>query len=124
MGRFGHESLINYGSLAALAGKRTRFWRPRTVTYAAVLATIVTVASALVIVRVPFEASVSRTPGSLYTIDADGWVRNTYLLRIANNRPGTAMSFNVSVDGIEDAEVLTPALELDEAENRMVAMVV
>src|SRR5690606_16874734 len=124
MGRFGHESLIQYGSLAALAGKRTRFWRPRTVAYAAVLTTIVAVASALVMVRVPFEASVSRTPGSLDTIEADGWVRNTYLLRIANNRPGMSMSFDVSVDGIQNAEVLTPSLELDEAENRMVAMVV
>ena len=124
MGRFGHESLIGYSNLATLAGRRTRFWRPRTVAYAAALTTIVAVGAALVTVRVPFEASVSRVPGSLYTVDDDGWVRNTYLLRLANNRPGASQSFTVSVEGIADAEVLTPTVELKEAEGRMVAMVV
>jgi cytochrome c oxidase accessory protein FixG len=124
MGRFGHESLIGYSNLATLAGRRTRFWRPRTVAYAGALTTIVAAAVAMVMLRVPFEASVSRTPGSLYTVDADGWVRNTYLLRLANNRPGGPLSFTVRVEGIEHAEVLTPPLELQEAEGRMVAMVV
>ncbi len=124
MGRFGHESLIQYGSLAKLAGRRTRFWRPRTVAYAAVLSTILLAGTALVNLRVPFEASVTRAPGSLYTVDADGWVRNTYLLRLANNQPDRMLSFDVSVDGLVDAQVVTPRVELLPEEGRVVPLVV
>jgi cytochrome c oxidase accessory protein FixG len=124
MGRFEHESLIGYSSLATLARKRTRFWRPRTAAYAGVLTLLSAALVALVLTRVPFEASIARTPGSLYTVDTDGWVRNTYLLRIANNRPGSAVSFTVAVEGLDDAEVLAPELRLESAEGRMVPVIV
>jgi cytochrome c oxidase accessory protein FixG len=124
MGRFGHESLIGYGSLATLARRRTRFWRPRTVAYAALLAALVTGLSALLAVRVPFDVSVARAPGTLYTVDDDGYVRNTYLLRISNNLPGDAVSFNVAVEGIAGAIVATPGFELESTEGRIVPLVV
>ncbi len=124
MGRFGHESLIQYTSLTKLAGRKERFWRPRTVAYAAILSTILLTGAVLVNVRVPFEASVARAPGSLYTIDDDGFVRNTFLLRVANNRPDAALAFAVSVEGLQDAEVVTPAFELAPEEGRIVPLVV
>jgi cytochrome c oxidase accessory protein FixG len=124
MGRFGQESLIGYSNLAALAGRRTRFWRPRTVAYATVLTTLTAALITLVAIRVPFEASITRTPGSLYTVDDDGYVRNTYLLRIANNRPGMPVDFTFGVEGLSDAQVLTPAVELRAAEGRLVPVVV
>jgi cytochrome c oxidase accessory protein FixG len=124
MGRFGHETLIGYGNLAALQGRRTRFWRPRTVGYAALLTGLTAALSLLLVLRVPFDASVSRAPGSTYAVDPDGFVRNTYLLRISNNLTGAPVSFTVDVEGLEGAVITTPRLELESTEGRMVPLVV
>jgi polyferredoxin len=124
MGRFGHESLIGYSNLATLQRRRTRFWRPRTIGYAALLATLVVSLTALLTVRVPFDASVARAPGSLYTLDDDGYVRNTYLLRVSNNLPGEPVSFTVAIDGLAGAEVTMADLELASTEGRIVPLVV
>jgi cytochrome c oxidase accessory protein FixG len=124
MGRFEHESLIGYSNLATLARRRTRFWRPRTIAYASVLTTLTAALITLVVIRVPFEASITRTPGSLYTVDDDGYVRNTYLLRIANNRPGAPVNFTFGVEGLDQAQVLAPEVALNSAEGRMVPVVV
>jgi cytochrome c oxidase accessory protein FixG len=124
MGKLGHESLVGYSSLATLAGRRTRFWRPRTIGYAALLTLIVGSMATLLATRVPFEASVSRAPGSTFTVDPDGWVRNTYLLRIANNATGDPVTFHIRVDGLDGAEVVAPDFALDAAEGRLVPVVV
>jgi cytochrome c oxidase accessory protein FixG len=124
MGRFEHESLIGYGSLATLAGRRARFWRPRTIGYAALLAGLVVSMTALLALRVPFDASVARAPGSLYTLDQDGYVRNTYLLRISNNLPGEPVSYAITVEGLHGAEVTTQPFELASTEGRVVPLVV
>jgi cytochrome c oxidase accessory protein FixG len=124
MGRFEHESLVGYSNLATLQGRRTRFWRPRTVAYAALLSALAVGMTSLLALRVPFDASVARAPGSLYTLDSDGYVRNTYLLRISNNLPGAPIAFSVDVDGLAGAEVTIQEFELAATENRVVPMVV
>jgi cytochrome c oxidase accessory protein FixG len=124
MGRFGHEPLIGYSNLATLQGRRTRFWRPRTVAYAALLTGLGIALAAMLATRVPFDASVSRAPGSLYTIDADGFVRNTFLLRISNNLPGEPVAFTVNVEGLQGAEVSIAPVELAATEGRVVPLVV
>jgi cytochrome c oxidase accessory protein FixG len=124
MAKLGHESLIGYSNLATLARQRTRFWRPRTVAYASLLTGLAAALATLLIVRVPFDASVARAPGTLYTVDDDGWVRNTYLLRISNNQPGEPVAFTVSIDGLDGAEIVTPDFELAATEGRMVPLVV
>jgi cytochrome c oxidase accessory protein FixG len=124
MSRFGHTSLIGYSNLATLQGRRTRFWRPRTVGYAALLSALAVGMTTLLATRVPFDASVARAPGSLYTVDDDGFVRNTFLLRISNNLPGEPVAFSVNVDGLAGAEVTVPPVELASTENRVVALVV
>ena len=40
--------------------------------------------------RVPFQVTVNRAPGSLYTVDSDGSTRNTFLLKIVNKDPDPA----------------------------------
>jgi cytochrome c oxidase accessory protein FixG len=124
MAKLGHETLVDYGSLATLARKRRRVWRPRTAAYAAVLTTIAATLVLLVSTRVPFEASVARAPGSLFTVDPDGYVRNTYLLRVANNAPGEAVMFRVELDGVDGAELVAPPFELEASEGRMVPVVI
>jgi cytochrome c oxidase accessory protein FixG len=125
MTKLGHRTLIDYDTLARVQGRPRRVLRPRTIAYAALLATLVATGITLLARRVPFEASVARAPGSLYTVDGDGWVRNTYLLRIANNAPeDDSVRFQVSVEGLADAEVTVTPLALAREEGRMVPLVV
>lgn len=124
MGRFGHETLIDYGNLAALQKRRTRFWRPRSIGYAALLTGLTTALATLLATRVPFDASVARAPGSTYTVDDDGFVRNTYLLRISNNLTGEPVAFRVNVEGLDGAELVQPELALESTEGRLVPLVV
>jgi cytochrome c oxidase accessory protein FixG len=153
MGRFGHDTLVGYGTLTAaqlqaapvqanaaaqqaaaavqqsaaaqqVAAPRPRLWRPRTIGYAALLTGLTAALVILLAVRVPFDAAVARAPGSTYTIDPDGYVRNTYLLRISNNLRGDPVSFTIGVEGLEGAQLTSPALELASTEGRLVPVVV
>ena len=81
----GHETLVRYSSLSADEGRERRTLRPRTVVYGGLLTTLAAAGIVLVLGRVPFEASVNRVPGTLFTMDADGFVRNTYMLKITPN---------------------------------------
>jgi polyferredoxin len=125
MGRLGHESLIRYTTLAEQQGRASRRLRPRTVVYATLLSGIAAAFIAVVSSRTPFEATVSRVPGSLFTVDADGWVRNTYLLRITNNEPSPApIRFDVRVEGIAGAQVVAQPVALGTTESATLPLVV
>ena len=125
MERLGHPTLVAYGSIAEEEGRKPRRWRPRTFVYGALLLTIVVVGGVLVAKRPAFEASVNRAPGSLYTVDADGAVRNTYLLQILNKDPSEIPArYDVSVTGLEGAEVLAEPVEIPSTESRTVPLIV
>jgi polyferredoxin len=125
MSELGHETLIDYSSLAGSQGKQPRRLRPRTVIYGGMLTGIAAAFVVLVSGRIPFEASVNRSPGTLYTLDADGFVRNTYLLNITNNYPGdTTVSYSVSVEGLEGAQVHLPVIQMAPEETRTLPLVV
>ena len=125
MGRLGHRTLVDYGSLGGLAGRKVRLLRPRTVAYGVLLAGLTAAAMTLLALRVPFEAAVSRAPGSLFTVDADGYVRNTYFLRLANNaaRPDS-LRFAVHVEGLEGAQVTAPNVSLAPSQDVLLPLVV
>jgi polyferredoxin len=143
MDRLGHETLVQYGSLVQLARRgaaagpgapppstRAGGWRrprPRVLAYGALLSGLVLTAVLMVGARVPFEAGVARAPGSLFTLDEDGYVRNTFLLRIANNAPddgGEPLAFRVEVRGLPGAQVVAPEVALHAAQSRIVPLVV
>ena len=125
MGRIGHESLIRYTTLAAQQGQPSRRLRPRTVVYATLLTGIAAAFIAVVNTRAPFEATVSRVPGSLFTMDDDGWIRNTYLLRITNNEPSDRpLPFAVRVKGLQGAEVTAQPVALGTTETATLPLVV
>ena len=67
MGRLGHETLVSYSTVATAQGRPPRRLRPRTVAYGALLTGIAAVFVGMVLTRTPFEATVSRAPGSLFT---------------------------------------------------------
>ena len=126
MDKLGHESLVTYTSIAIARGRKPRRVRPRTVAYASLLGTIATAAIILLVTRVPFEAAVARAPGSLFTVDDDGWVRNTYLLRVTNNAADTsAVTYRVRVDGMpREAQIVAPDVTLRSNESATVPLVV
>lgn len=125
MDRLGHETLVDYSSMAEGEGRTVRRMRPRTFIYGGLLASILLFGFTLLVQRVPFEASVNRAPGSLFTVDADGFIRNTYLLQITNNKAGEeAVTFQVEVVGLDGAEVLTQEVRLASTETRTVPLVV
>ena len=125
MDKLGHPTLVAYGSIAESEGRKVRRWRPRTILYAAILVGIIAAGAILAANRVDFEATVNRAPGSLFTMDADGYTRNTFLLKITNKNPSTErVQYDISVSGIEDAEILTDTVELGSTETRTIPLIV
>ena len=125
MERLDHETLVAYRSVAQLEGRKPRLVRPRTVAYAALLVGLVVSGAAMVAGRVPFEATVNRAPGSLFTVDNDAHVRNTYLLKITNNDTGDErVTYRIRVEGLDNAEVVAPPLELAASESRTTPLVI
>ncbi len=97
--------LIRYDSLEGLAGRITRWLRPRTLVYAALLLVGAGVATwALSTVR-PANAGVTRMAGAPYFVDADH-VRNQFLVRLVNKRD-EAVRFTVVLPDAPAALVRT-----------------
>jgi hypothetical protein len=126
MEQLGHPTLVAYTSVTEMEqGKRPRLVRGRSLAYAALLVGLVVTGGAMVVGRVPFEATVNRAPGSLFTIDADGYVRNTYLLKVTNNDPSSEpVAYRVRVEGLERAEVVAPPMTLGPSESRTTPLVI
>lgn len=128
MEKVGHKGLVSFGSENQLKGKQgVRRLRPRTVAYGGLLTGIAAAAVTLMTARAPFDAAVQRAPGSLFTMDADGYVRNTYLLRVTNKQAGDgAVAFHVEVDGLPEgtAQVMVPDLSLKTTESQTVPLII
>ncbi|MCG6957526.1 MAG: cytochrome c oxidase accessory protein CcoG [Gemmatimonadetes bacterium] len=125
MGRFEQPTLVRYSSIAVDEGRNPRPFRPRTLVYGGLLTALTAASVVLLLGRVPFEATVNRAPGSLFTVDADGYVRNTYLVKITNNAESSGpVPYRVAVQGLEGAEVVIPEVTLAPEESRTVPMVV
>jgi len=121
----GHETLVRYSSLSADEGRKRRTLRPRTVVYGGLLTTLAAAGVVLVLGRVPFEASVNRVPGTLFTMDADGLVRNTYMLKITDKDGDPASrTFEVTIDGLPQAETVIQSVELPALGTRTIPLVV
>ncbi|MFN7147114.1 MAG: 4Fe-4S dicluster domain-containing protein, partial [Myxococcota bacterium] len=80
MGRKGYPSLITYR-----APEAQPLLRPRTIAYGGLLVALSLALVGLLVAERDLSASISRAPGTLYTVDADGFVRNTFLLRVSND---------------------------------------
>ena len=125
MGRFGHETLVSYSTVATTHGRPPRRLRPRAVAYASLLTGIAATFVGMLVTRTPFEATVSRAPGTLFTVDPDGFVRNTYILRITNNDPAAGLlPFHVSVEGLEGATITAQDIRLGSTESAALPLVI
>jgi cytochrome c oxidase accessory protein FixG len=125
MGKLGHPTLVKYGTIAETQGKKPRLIRPRTVVYAGLLTAVSAAIVSVIAFHEPLEAHVQRAPGSLYTVDEDGWIRNTFMLKLVNNDVDPKPErFAVAIEGLEDAELIAPDVELGSTESRTVPLVV
>ncbi len=125
MSRFDQPTLVRYSAIASDEGRKTRPFRPRTMVYGGLLTTLTAAAVVLLLGRVPFEANVNRAPGSLFTEDADGFVRNTYLLKVTSKDAVIVpVDYMVAVEGLEGAELVMSPLTVAPEESRTIPLVV
>ncbi len=126
MGKAGKQSLIEYNTQAAVTGAKPRLIRPRTVAYLTLMLAATTGIVAMLALHQPMEASVSRSPGPLWTVDTDGWVRNTFLLDVTNNEAvDTPVKYTVTVTGLPEGAVFdVPEIVLGTTQHRRVPLIV
>ncbi len=126
MDRLGHPTLVRYTTQAEEEGRRRRVLRPRTAAYGSLLGVLALALVVTLATSQDLEVTVNRAPGSLYTIDSDGAVRNTYLVRVANTsgHGGAVEEVTIEVSGLPEAEVLIPPIGLRPDEDRTVPMII
>lgn len=113
-------SLVSY---TALSG-HWRFLRGRTAVYGTLLVLLTVAGIALAWNRHDLNGMVSRAPGSLFNVDADGWTRNTFLVRLTSEEMKSE-SYTISVTGLpERSEVMVPPVTLGPGEQVTVPLVV
>lgn len=103
LGKLDQPSLITYTTAATMNGQKPRMLRPRTVVYAGIILTVVAIFGFLAVHRHELYANVNRAPGTLYMVDSDGWIRNTFMVRITNDHPDgdhQAVPVTLSVEGM------------------------
>jgi cytochrome c oxidase accessory protein FixG len=82
------KGLVRYDSLNGLEGKKTRYFRPRTIFYSVLMLLGVVAFSFALSTLKPVRLSAARLSGAPYFVN-DGTVRNQFQLRIMNNRNET-----------------------------------
>jgi cytochrome c oxidase accessory protein FixG len=92
------RGLIRYDSQSAFSGRRTRWIRPRTLLYFALLVLGASVAGWALSTVKPANFGVTRMTGAPYIVDATT-VRNQFLVRIVNKH-NTPERFVITLDGL------------------------
>ena len=125
MGRQGAPSLVNFTSLAELERRPRKRFRVRPVLYASLLALVLGAMAVVLVERDTFEFTIAQPPGAAESIRPDGRVQNLYQLTLFNNGDAPA-SFEITVEGLQTAEVVVPggALEVAPAAHRLVPVFV
>ncbi|RZQ51443.1 cytochrome c oxidase accessory protein CcoG [Pseudoalteromonas phenolica] len=108
MDKFGYaKGLIKYQSEHEASGKKTNPFRLKLVGYATLTALIILTMVVWAFNRTPIEASVIRDRNALYRVNYEGLVENPYTLSVIN-KTQTTMSYTISLEGLEDAELSVP----------------
>ena len=92
--------LIRYASERQLAGGHTRLWRPKLIGYGVMLLLMVVALVYAAVSRVPMALDVQRDRNQLFRETPQGWVENTYLLKLAN-RTQQPQHYRVQVVGVD-----------------------
>ena len=102
MDRMGYEkNLISYTSEHKLSGKQTKVMRPKLIGYGGIMV-LMLVLFALQIASVePAGMSVLRDRNQLYKVNSEGYVENTYNLKIIN-KTQQLQNYSLDVTGLND----------------------
>lgn len=123
----GGPGLIRYTSIAAESGSKPRFFRPRTAAYGGLLSVLLAAFIVMLSGRHDIEANLNRMPGTLYQVDADGWVRNTFFLQVTNNHASAdaqGVAIAIELVGIDGAELVAPPVSLASTESAKVPVAI
>lgn len=127
MQKLKQDPLIRYSTLAQEQGRTRQVLRGRTAIYGGMIAVLAVAFLWQLSARQDLEVSVNRAPGSLFTVDADGLVRNTFLVRVtntANQADKTPATLVITVSGLDNAQVLVPEITLAPDASTTVPLVV
>ena len=125
MAKLGRENLVAYTTIVEQKGGHSSWLRPRPLLYLAAMVVVSVAFGAMLAARHPLDVTVNRVAGSLFTVDADGATRNTFLLQVTNRRYVTApASISVSVEGLPDAEVIVPPVALATGDAQKIPLVI
>ena len=103
---------------SGLAGVVKRIARPRTLVYAAILATVVGAGAVALWMRVPLKMDVIRDRGAMVREVEDGELENVYRLQVMNATE-TARRYRITVEGLPGIRVATePVIEMAAAATR------
>ncbi|MDH5265893.1 MAG: cytochrome c oxidase accessory protein CcoG, partial [Betaproteobacteria bacterium] len=125
MGKMGYaKGLIRYSTEKAMqenvgaAGIVKRFVRPRTLVYAAILATVVVAAAVALFMRVPLKVDVIRDRGAMVREVEDGELENVYRLQVMNATE-SPHRYRIAVEGLPGIRVASePLVDMAPASTR------
>lgn len=119
----GHETIVRYSTLTEEEGGKTRWLRPRTLLYGAIISGLGIALISGIFLHNPVEISLNRMAGTTFQVDEQGMVSNTYMLRIVNNDPNKTHGFAVGVVGLENVVVSVAPVLLEPGEGRTIPLV-
>lgn len=124
MAKLGHENLVGYRS-GVVDPVKKKGPRLRPMIYGSALVAVAVIFQVLLVERHTLDVNLNRAPGTLYQTDEDGYTRNTYFLSVLNKKkvagPATV---EVSIRGMDRAEVVMPPLSLGTGEHKSVPLVI
>ena len=95
-----------------------RFFRPRTMAYTAILATVIVAAAVALFMRVPLKVDVIRDRGAMVREVEDGELENVYRLQVMNATE-SAHRYRITVDGLPGVRVASePVIDMAPASTR------
>lgn len=101
------KGLISYTTESRLQGKQTHIFRPKLVGYFAVLVVVCMAFAYTLHQRQPLEFDIIRDRGALFRDTSEGWVENTYILRIIN-KSQHERSYVIDYSGLDNARWIGP----------------
>lgn len=104
MDRMGYpRGLINYTTEHKLAGNKTKIMRPKLIGYGITLILMIGLFISQVATVDPVNMSVLRDRNQMFRVDNQGWIENTYTLKILNKTQKT-QQYQIDVKGLTDVK--------------------
>lgn len=97
------RGLISYTTEHKLAGNKTKIMRPKLIGYGITLVLMLGLFISQVATVDPVNMSVLRDRNQMYRVDNQGWIENTYTLKILNKTQQT-QQYNIDVEGLTDVK--------------------